>query len=257
MPVLEYLMPLLSELIALPALPLISLVGAGGKTTTMYTFASELAQKHERVITTTTTNIYFPRPGETDTLIVAAETPVLIKMVQAAWKQHQRVTVAGKMIGAGKIGALEPGQPYELLTKSGASVVIVEADGARRHMIKAPAAHEPVVPPQTNVALLLMSAEAINRPLSAEVAHRPEHIASLLGIQQGDILTPARIAKLMTSAQGAMQGIPDGAQVYLLITHVTAESMAGLQALMQIAERSSRLTDIYCSPQPGEWLVIE
>ena len=79
-------MPLLSELIALPALPLISLVGAGGKTTTMYTFASELAQKHERVITTTTTNIYFPRPGETDTLIVAAETPVLIKMVQAAWK---------------------------------------------------------------------------------------------------------------------------------------------------------------------------
>jgi molybdenum cofactor cytidylyltransferase len=124
-------------------------------------------------------------------------------------------------------------------------------------MIKAPAAHEPVVPPQTNVALLLMSAEAINRPLSAEVAHRPEHIASLLGIQQGDILTPARIAKLMTSAQGAMQGIPDGAQVYLLITHVTAESMAGLQALMQIAARSSRLTDIYCSPQPGEWLVIE
>ena len=123
-------MPLLSELIALPALPLISLVGAGGKTTTMYTFASELAQKHERVITTTTTNIYFPRPGETDTLIVAAETPVLIKMVLAAWKQHQRVTVAGKMIGAGKIGALEPGQPYELLTKSGASVVIVEADGS-------------------------------------------------------------------------------------------------------------------------------
>src|SRR5258708_26362632 len=123
-------MPLLSEFIALPAFPLISLVGAGGKTTTMYTLARELAQKHERVITTTTTNIYFPRPGETDTLIVAAETPALIKMVQAAWKQHQRITVAGKMVGTGKMGAPEPGQPYQRLTRSWGTLGIVESGGA-------------------------------------------------------------------------------------------------------------------------------
>ena len=87
-------MPLLSELIALPALPLISLVGAGGKTTTMYTLASELAQKHKRVITTTTTSIYFPRQGETDTLIVAAETPVLIKMASTKFVAYKVNKVA-------------------------------------------------------------------------------------------------------------------------------------------------------------------
>src|SRR5205085_12331129 len=128
-------MPALSELLDLPPRPLISIVGAGGKTTTMYTLANELAQRGNRVITTTTTNIYFPKQDETDTLIVAAETPALLKMISAAWKHHHRVTVAGRAIGSGKVAGLQPDQPYELLMKSGADVVIVEADGARHKMI--------------------------------------------------------------------------------------------------------------------------
>src|SRR2546421_926134 len=151
---------MLSDIIDILPGSLISLVGAGGKTTTMYTLASELAARGMRVVTTTTTNIYFPKPGETDTLIVSTETPTLLKMLSSAWQQHHRVTVAGRAIGAGKVAGLQPNQPYELLIKGGADVVIVEADGARRSMIKAPAEHEPLVPPQTNIALLLTSATA-------------------------------------------------------------------------------------------------
>lgn len=250
-------MALLSELIQLPARPLIALVGAGGKTTTMYTLASELARRDARVITTTTTNIYFPRQGETDALIVAAETPVLIRMVQAAWKGHQRVTVASKVVGAGKIGGLEPAQPYELLTKAGATAVIVEADGARHAMVKAPAAHEPVVPPQTSVALLLMSAAAIDQPLDPAVAHRPERIAAVLGIRRGDRLTPALLARLMMSEDGAMKNIPAGAQVYLLLTHATPERSTALRELARAASRSPGLARILYSSQPGEWRDME
>ncbi len=174
---------LLSDLITLPPRPLISTVGAGGKTTTMYTLATELAGRGNRVVTTTTTNIYIPRQSETDALIVAAETPNMLKMVNDTWKKYHRVTVAGTTIGAGKLSGLQPTQIHELFTKGGADIVIVEADGARHHMIKAPAEHEPVVPPQTNIALLVMSAEAINQPLNADIAHRPERIAAVLGIQ--------------------------------------------------------------------------
>ena len=49
---------MLSDIITIPPGSLISLVGAGGKTTTMYTLASELAAQGKRVVTTTTTNIY-------------------------------------------------------------------------------------------------------------------------------------------------------------------------------------------------------
>jgi probable selenium-dependent hydroxylase accessory protein YqeC len=249
-------MPLLSDLINLPARQLISIVGACGKTTTMYTLASELAQRGNRVITTTTTNIYFPKEDETDTLIVAAETPTLLKMVSAAWKQHHRVTVAGRAIGAGKIAGLQPDQPYELLMKSGADVVIVEADGARHKMIKAPAEHEPVVPPQTNVALLMMSAEALNQPLSGEIAHRPERVAAVLGINQGEILTPSLVARLMMSEEGGMKNIPEQAKVYFLITHTTEERQDGVREVASVVKGSGNASCVFCSAQRGEWFSI-
>ena len=194
-------MPLLCDLIDLPTHPLIAIVGAGGKTTTMYTLANELAKRGKRVITTTTTQIFFPKPGETDALILAEEPSIFLKKIYADWKQHRHITVTGVPIREDKLGGLKPEQAYELFSKSGADAMIVEADGARHKMIKAPAEHEPVIPTQTNVALLLMSAGAINQPLSAEIAHRPEHIAMVTGISEGDILTPAVIAKLMTSEQ--------------------------------------------------------
>src|SRR2546421_8568600 len=246
-------MPVLSELLDLAPRPLISIVGAGGKTTTMYMLASELAQRGKRVITTTTTNIYFPKEDETDTLIVAAETPALLKMVSAAWKQHHRITVAGRAIGAGKIAGLQLDQPYELLMKSGADVVIVEADGARHKMIKAPGEHEPVIPLQTNVALLMISAEAINQPLSDRIAHRPEQVATVTGINVGDVLSPAVIARLITSEQGALKHIPETATAYLLITHASLAQNAAIRELVYLMRFSPRIVGVLSSDKPGEW----
>lgn len=246
-------MPLLCDLIDLPTYPLITIVGAGGKTTTMYTLASELAQRGKSVITTTTTQIFYPEPGETDALIVAADTPILLQNIRAAWQHQQRITVAGTFLRTDKLAGLQPEQPYELLMKSGADAVIVEADGARHRMIKAPAEYEPVIPLQTNVALLMISAEAFNQPLSAEIAHRPEHIARVTGISQGDILSPTVIARLITSEQGALKHIPKTASVYLLITHASISQKETIRELASLVLGSSRLTGVLSSEQPGVW----
>src|ERR1700730_2372933 len=87
-------LPKLSSLIDLPSSPLISIVGAGGKTTTMYTLARELAHRGKRVVTTTTTQIFTPTSDETEKLIIEAETAMLLNKVKAAWGQHRRITVA-------------------------------------------------------------------------------------------------------------------------------------------------------------------
>ncbi len=246
-------MPLLCDLIDLPTNPLIAIIGAGGKTTTMYTLASELAQCGKRAITTTTTQIFFPKPGETDTLIFAAETPTLLKKIDAAWQHHKRITVTGVPIREDKLGGLQPEQPYELLMKGGANAVIVEADGARHRMIKAPAEHEPVIPPQTNVALLMMSAGAINQPLSDMIAHRPERVATVTGINMGDILSPAVIARLITSEHGAMKNIPKTASVFLLITHASMAQNKAIHELVSLMRCSPRIADVLSSEMPGEW----
>ena len=248
-------MPLLCDLIDLPTNPLIAIIGAGGKTTTMYTLASELAQCGKRAITTTTTQIFFPKPGETDTLIFAAETPTLLKKIDAAWQHHKRITVTGVPIREDKLGGLQPEQPYELLMKGGANAVIVEADGARHRMIKAPAEHEPVIPLRTNVALLMISAEAINQPLSDRIAHRPEQVATVTGINVGDVLSPAVIARLITSEQGALKHIPETASVYLLFTHASIFHKETIRELASLVLSSSRLTGVLSSEQPGVWFV--
>jgi len=229
-------------------------VGAGGKTTTMFTLAGELARRGKRVITTTTTNIYFPQRGETDTLIVSPETSRLLKMIRASWEQHRRITVAASPTGAGKLAGLQPDQPYELLQKSDADVVIVEADGARHHMIKAPAEHEPVVPLQTNVAFLMLSAEALNQPLNSEIAHRPEIVAKVTGITIGDVLTPEVVARLMLSEQGGMKNIPHGALIYLLVTHASENQRDTIEQFSRLVRYLSDTAQVLHAAQPGQWL---
>jgi probable selenium-dependent hydroxylase accessory protein YqeC len=246
-------MPLLSDLIDLPEQPLIALVGAGGKTATMYALARELAHKGKRVVTATTTQIFTPTPDETEELIVEAETTALLHKVKAAWQHHRRVTVATGVNDRGKLMSLQPNVPALLLREGGADVVIIEADGARHRMIKAPAEYEPVVPSETNIALLLMSAEAINQFLSEEIAHRPERIAALTGISMGDMLTPDVIAQLMTSERGALKGMPESAKTYLLVTHATPERREAVLELAERVHKSARVTSLLYSEVAGVW----
>lgn len=246
-------MPSLSDLINLPEHPLVSLVGAGGKTTTMYTLARELAQWGKHVITTTTTQIFMPTPDETEQLIIEAETSSLLHKVKAAWEHHRHITLATSINERGKLIGLSPDIPARLIHEGGADAVIIEADGARHRMIKAPADYEPVVPRETNVALLLISAGAINQPLSEEVAHRPERITEVTGINPGDTLTPAIIARLMTSERGALKGIPETASAYLLITHVTLEQREAVRELARLAGDSPRIAGTLFSEEAGAW----
>ena len=260
---------MLIDLLDLPSRPLISLVGAGGKTTTMYTLAREMAERGQRVITTTTTNIFFPDKGQTDAFVVAENPSTLLRAVQSIPARYRRITVvsrvrAGKAYApteAGKLAGLKLDQPYDLLAKTDVAAVIVEADGARGRLIKAPADYEPVIPPQSNVVLIVMSAGAIgqplngaiDQPLNGAIAHRPERIAALLGIAQGDLLTPERIARLLTSEQGGMKGIPEQARIHLLITHATGERQEAVQRLNTLLRVAPRLAGVLCTAEPDSW----
>ena len=246
-------MPLLSDLIDLPAHALISIVGAGGKTTTMYTLAYELAGQGKHVVTTTTTQIFTPTSNETEQLIVEAHPSLLLDKAKASLRQHRHITIAGSRNERGKLLSVPLHVPALLLRQSIANVVLIEADGARHRMIKAPAEYEPVILPETNVALLLVSAQAINQPLSEEIAHRPERIAAITGISMGDTLTPDVIARLVTSEQGALKSIPESAQAYLLITHATLVRRDSVLELAKLVCQSRRINDVLYSGEAGTW----
>ncbi|HEY1353380.1 MAG TPA: selenium cofactor biosynthesis protein YqeC [Ktedonobacteraceae bacterium] len=243
----------LLEFLALPAAPVIAIVGAGGKTTTMYTLAHELVEQGACVVTTTTTHIALPRPAETCRLLVDSDLPRLLKQLRAGWRDCRHITVAHALVADHKLQGIPPEQPILLRQSGGADVVIVEADGARHLKIKAPGAYEPVLPTQVSVVLLLLSAQALNQPLSSEIAHRPEILANLTGIASGDLLTPTVVARLLLHPQGGLKQIPEHAAVYVLVTHATPERLAAVAQLGQLLQATARITALYAAEQPGVW----
>src|SRR4030043_2196231 len=71
----------LEESLGLKAKELISLVGAGGKTTLMFRLAKELVAGGKKVVTTTTTKILEPTSDETAFLIVNQDEEKLKRSV--------------------------------------------------------------------------------------------------------------------------------------------------------------------------------
>ena len=114
---------------------MVALVGAGGKTSTLYALARQAADSGRTVVVTTTTHI-LRHPGLP---LVEEPTP---ERLRAALEGHGVVTVGTVFRGDKLSGA---GTPEEL--RRAADVVLVEADGAKRLPLKAPAEHEPVIPP--------------------------------------------------------------------------------------------------------------
>jgi len=92
--------------------------------------------------------------------------------------------------------------------------------------------------------------------LSEAIAHRPERIAAVSGINMGEMLTPDVVARLMTSEQGALKGIPENAKAYVLVTHTTLERREAVQALARLVSSSQRITNVLISEQAGTWFMI-
>jgi probable selenium-dependent hydroxylase accessory protein YqeC len=119
--------------------------------------------------------------------------------------------------------------------------VINEADGARTLPFKAPADHEPVIPSNTTLVVVMVGIDAVGQPLDATHVHRPEQVAALTGARLGDPLTPEQIAAVLTHPQGGLKSVPPHARVVALINKVQtateAETARYLADLLLMAPR--------------------
>jgi probable selenium-dependent hydroxylase accessory protein YqeC len=249
------MLTMLSKFLPLKPAMIMALVGAGGKTTTMFRLAAELAARGERVITTTTTHIYPPAPEETGALVLTAERLPLLEQAAAALAIHQHITAAAGPAPEGKLRGLPREWIAELRNLAGETTVLVEADGARGRMLKAPAEHEPVIPIGADLVLLLASAEALGQPLSDAIAHRTERVAAVSGLHPGEPITPQALARLATHEQGLLKGAPGGAPAILVLTHVAQQHPGAAEEAAQLALASGRLAGVLlCSLEWAKYL---
>lgn len=208
----------LSDALRLTPGSIVTLTGAGGKTTAMLRLGRELAASGLGVVATTTTHLGLdqlalfpahlvaPKPGLLGSAL--KQTPFLLAVASLDEQQ-------GKAVGFG------PEQIAEL--REYADVILVEGDGSRGLPVKAPAAHEPVIPPETTHLLCCLGLWALTRPLDANSVHRPEIFARLTGLTPGDPITSAVLARLLLHPHGPARGAPNGAERYLLLNGADTE----------------------------------
>ena len=171
---------------------LVALVGAGGKTSTLYALARQGVDNGKKVVITTTTHI-LPHPALPLAGSLTELTALLADRPAATWGRY---ALPDKLSGGGP--------PAEALAV--ADLVLVEADGARLHPLKAPADHEPVIPPEADAVVALAGLDCIGQTVGA-ICHRPERVCALLGAGMDHVLTPADAAAVLSHPQGGRKGV--------------------------------------------------
>ena len=172
----------------------VALVGAGGKSSTMYALARQARDTGRTVIVTTTTHIMpHPRLPLTDD-----PDPERLRALLA---RHGVITL-GRFLRPDKLS--EAGSVA--VCRAVAGVVIAEADGARLRPLKAPAEHEPVIPPAADAVVAVAGLDSVGAPIGA-VCHRPERVCALLGAGAEHVLTPEDVALLLANPQGGRKGV--------------------------------------------------
>ncbi len=202
---------LLSCLGISPHIRVISLVGAGGKTSLMYALAREVLSLGKTVVTTTTTKIRSPERHESPCLILVDSHPGMAGLPESVL-EFGHVTVAQSYLPRKKKLQGVEDDVVECCALH-ADAVIIEADGALRRPIKAPEQWEPVIPRSTDLVIPVVGLDCIGKPATAENVFRLERFTDVTGVREGREITPTAIARLLAHPAGAFKGVPPGIPV--------------------------------------------
>lgn len=161
---------------------IITLIGAGGKTSTMMKLAEEISKCRLPVVMTTTTKVYPVLHSEPRLLRVEPWRNQRISpplgMNLSFWYAKQE-EVEGKWIGPAKTHV-----DHEIscdISRNNSRCWIIEGDGARGKKLKFWGEHEPQIPDQTGYCVLLLDAGLWGNPLRPDDVHHPERFPGLLG----------------------------------------------------------------------------
>lgn len=251
---------LLREALDLRRGEMTALIGAGGKTTTMFRLAKELREEGRKILLTTTTKIFKPSKPHVDRLFLVetidalAETcaeipaPVVIAAGRA-------VSEDGKLLGLPSpwLDQLNDGKSFD--------AILVEADGAASRLFKIPGDAEPVIPASCQLTIWLMAIGVLNKPLDGAWVHRVEQADKLFGHTIGQPVTQELIIQLVKHPAGCWKGIPPTCRKVAVINQadgpeeITAARGLGEKLLACGVERV--MISSYTSEEPVKDILLQ
>ena len=192
--------------------PVVSAVGAGGKTSVLRRLAGEYAERGSGAVVTTTTHIREELQPWFLTEISKEKLLGILKNQGQVW--------TGVPCGNGRLGRLP--EEYFLWICGLGIPVLTEADGARMLPLKCPGEREPVIPGQTTHVLSVYGLDAVGKQI-AEVCFRPELAAELLNKDITEPVAAEDIARLAVSEKAGKKGCPGHAAYTVILNKADDE----------------------------------
>lgn len=199
----------------------LALVGAGGKTTALFRLAREFAAP---VLVSASAHLALEQTRLADQHLILHE-PAEIEQV---WDW---IGVGVNLVTGPVVGERTRGLSFDLLSQLADDhrardiPFLIEADGSRRLPLKAPAPHEPPIPPFVDTVLVVAGLSGIGKDLGTDWVYQPERFADLTGATLGDPVPPQALARLLLHPQGGLKNIPAQAQRVALLNQADTPAL--------------------------------
>lgn len=220
-------------------------VGAGGKTTAIFSLARLAASEGLSVAVTTTTRIYDPRDERGRPFDRVVIDPLLGQamasgpgLLDAAIARRGGILVlaSGRDEKEGKLIGVDPSRCAGLAEAF--DLVLVEADGSRGLPVKAPEGHEPVLPREADIVFGFIGLDCLGKPATSAFVHRLGRFLSVTGATAGSPIAPDQLGLLAAHPDGLFKSVPAGARKVAVLNK--ADSVApDLAARARAAVESS------------------
>ncbi len=171
----------------------ISFVGGGGKTSSIWKMAKELAQDKKRVLCTTTTAIDMPSLDKCNIFI--GEFPLGYS------PENGTITVYGELERNGRLRNTATKKLEDIIAEGNFDYILIEADGARMKPVKAPADHEPEIISPTTITAGVIGLDSLGQKIE-EAAHRPERLKKILSLSDNHIINYLDLLNLINHEEG-------------------------------------------------------
>ena len=170
----------------------VCIVGAGGKTTVLYSLATELRKLAMNVIATTTTRMQISsNKAISRSLFVREEHNNWVIELEKYLSLHGLATLVEARERDDKLIGIHSNRVVDISHL--AEYILIEGDGARSRSLKAPAGHEPVIPIETTVCVLVVGFDVLGEVMNKKTVHRLDIVRKLSGVKQGGLVTDSVI----------------------------------------------------------------
>lgn len=206
-----------------------AIVGAGGKTTTLFHLAHQLETP---VFVTTSTHLGLDQKKFADQHIVIQPGTDLRKQIND-YPFKGIVLLTGPQTKDQRLAGLRKDQLAILndISEQKNMSVLIEADGSRCLPLKAPAEHEPDIPEFVDCVLNVAGLSGIGRPFSPEIVHRYEQFEKLSNLRPGEVITTEALFNVLSHPDGGLKNIPEDARKICFLNQVDTQNPENIDSM--------------------------